>query len=110
MSDEVDALESDAFEEGADVRVGVAQDERTPSRGAEPRKVDEMDLHALRKRLHDRFPPTRGASETVDEDGGTARARDPIPDRYASDLARSLLEHDTRSFLRTLAAVNDWDG
>jgi hypothetical protein len=46
----------------------------------------------------------------VDEDGGTPRARDPIPDRYASDLARSLLEHDTKSFLRTLAAVNDWDG
>jgi hypothetical protein len=46
----------------------------------------------------------------VDEESGTPRARDPIPDRYASDLARSLLEHDTKSFLRTLAAVNDRDG
>jgi hypothetical protein len=58
VSHEVDPLEPEFFEQGADERVGIAQDERASSRRAEPRKVDEMNAHALRKRLCDRVPPT----------------------------------------------------
>jgi hypothetical protein len=58
VSHEVDPLEPEFFEQGVDKRVGIAQDERASSRRAEPRKVDEMNSHALRKWLCDRFPPT----------------------------------------------------
>jgi hypothetical protein len=98
VSDEADSLEPNLLKERAHVRVRIAEDERAPSRRAEPRKVDEIDPHAFRKRFHDRLPPTPRASETVDEHGGMSRARDPVADRYAADLAHSLVEHDTRRF------------
>ena len=62
------------------------------------RKVDKMELQALRKGVHDGLPPTPRASETVHEHGGMSRARDPVLHRYATDLAGSLLEHDTCRF------------
>jgi hypothetical protein len=34
----------------------------------------------------------------VHEHGGVPRARDPVVDRYATDLAHSLLEHVTTRF------------
>jgi hypothetical protein len=68
------------------------------SRRAEPRKVDEMELKAFRKGAHDWIPPTPRASESVYEHGGMPRARDPVAHRHPTDLARSLLEHDTNRF------------
>ena len=98
VSHEEDALEPDLFKEGADVRVCVAEDELASSRGAETRKVDQIDTHAVRERRHDGFPPTPRPSETVDKYGGMPRARDPIVHADAADLAHSLLEHDTYRF------------